>query len=152
VYKAIERCSIPVVDGLVEVDIADMLYKSRTRARANPRRDPPPPPAEQPEGHVSYDDARRRREAAEAAIAELKLATLAGSLVLREELDRSVFSAGRVMRDQLLSMAPRLAASLAPISDAKAIELRIAEEMRIALRAFAQQLRSGGMDGDGQPS
>lgn len=102
-----------------------------------------------------YWSSKTRRETAEAAIAELKLAELAGTLVLRDEVNRTLFVAARVMRDQMLAIAPRLAASLGPVTDPKLIELRIADEVRVALRAFAQQLRAGGLpdvdEGDGQP-
>lgn len=162
-YQAVKRCAIPVVDGLVDVEVADMLYERRTRARVNTRR--PPPPGVAPASDmgssergpidpaVSYDEARRRRETAEAKLAELKLAELAGTLVLRDQVNRAIFGASRVMRDQLLAMAPRLAATLAPITDAKTIEQRIDDEIRVALRAFAQQLRAGGFPegADGQP-
>jgi hypothetical protein len=159
-YQAVKRCAIPVVDGKVDSDIATMLYRRGTRVRANAKRQSdagtgtPAPEAGPPiSAVVSYDEARRRREAAEAAMAELKLAELAGTLVLRDKVNRTIFGASRVMRDQLLAMAPRLAATLAPITDAKTIELRIDEEIRVALRAFAQQLREGGPEGagDGQP-
>ncbi len=32
-YAAVQRCSIPVVDGLVDAEAATMLYRLRTRAR-----------------------------------------------------------------------------------------------------------------------
>lgn len=102
-------------------------------------------PAE--DGHregVSYEEARRRREVAEATTAELRLAELAGELVRRDAVNRLLFTASRVMRDQMLAIAPRLSASLAPMVDPKAIEMRIADEVRVALRALAQELRSGG--------
>lgn len=78
-------------------------------------------------------------------MAELKLAELSKSLVQRAAVDRVLFGAARVMRDQMLALAPRLAATVAPLSDPKTIELKIADEVRVALRAFAQQLRAGGM-------
>ncbi len=86
-------------------------------------------------------------------MAELELSKLAGTLVLREEVDRMLFGAARVMRDQMLAIAPRLAATLAPISDPAVIELRIGDEIRVALTAFAQQVRAGGLldVSDGQP-
>lgn len=163
-YQAVRRCSIPVVDGQVDADLADVLYRQRTRRRVNPRRPAEPPAAGRPTGGAgspdkepatTYDEARRRREVAEAALAELRLAEQAGTLVLREAVNRTLFVAARVMRDQMLAIAPRLAASLGPVTEPKLIELRIAGEVRVALRAFAQQLRTGGLpdvDGaDGQP-
>jgi hypothetical protein len=96
------------------------------------------------ETEVSYEEARRRREVADAYRAELRLAEEAGKLVRRDAVNRMLFTASRVMRDQLLALAPRLAATVAPITDAKAIELRLDEEIRVALWAFAQQQRADG--------
>lgn len=95
---------------------------------------------------MSYEEARRRREVADSRRAEIRLAEEAGELVRRDAVNRAIFGASRVMRDQLLAMAPRLAATLAPMTDAKAIQLRIDEEVRVALHALAQQLREGGFD------
>ena len=67
--------------------------------------------------------------------------------MLRSEVERVVFTAARVLRDQLLSIPPRLGATLAPIADQREIEERIAAELRVGLRAFAQQLRGIGLDG-----
>ena len=53
------------------------------------------------------------------------------------------------MRDQMQAIAPRLAAPLAALADPKAIELRIGEEIRVALQAFARVLRDGGFE-DGE--
>lgn len=110
------------------------------------------PPEDGHPGGVSYEEARRRREVAEATTAELRLAELAGELVRREAVNRLLFTAGRVMRDQMLAIAPRLSASLAPMVDPKAIEMRIADEVRVALRALSQEIRSGGysVDNDDQ--
>lgn len=77
-YKAVERCRIPVVDGKVDADVATLLYRRDTRSRARSNVDQKPalppdeaaPPGSTPTG--SFDDSRRRREAAEASIAELK--------------------------------------------------------------------------------
>ena len=101
-----------------------------------------------PANGASFWDAKLRRERAEATIAELKLAEMAGRLVLRSEVERLLFTAARVMRDQLLSIPPRLGATLAPLTDQRQIEERIAAELRVGLRAFAQQLRAGGFGGE----
>lgn len=132
---------------------------ARIQWEANRRRRPARPGAAQPQtaegegAHTAspsgegsdYWSAKTKREAAEAAMAELKLAELSKSLVQRAAIDRVLFGAARVMRDQMLALAPRLAATVAPLSDPKTIELKIADEVRVALRAFAQQLRAGGM-------
>lgn len=147
-HKAVRRCGIPVVDGKVDPAVADVLYRERTRQRMKPARSGESVTATASAGStpagVSYTEARRRREVAEATTAELRLAELAGTLVLREAVDRMLFLAARVMRDQMLAIAPRLAAPLAAMTDPKAIELRIGDDVRIALHAFARTLRDGG--------
>lgn len=166
VEKAAKAGRLTVFDGgLFDIAVARVQWdanRRRRRARPGAKR---PDAVEQTAadgagGSVSgegsdYWTSKTRRETAEAAIAELKLAELAGTLVLRDEVNRTLFVAARVMRDQMLAIAPRLAASLGPVTDPKLIELRIADEVRVALRAFAQQLRAGGLpdvdEGDGQP-
>jgi hypothetical protein len=37
-YTAVKRCGIPVVDGMVDADVATHLYRNRTRYRVNPKR------------------------------------------------------------------------------------------------------------------
>jgi hypothetical protein len=156
-YNAVKRCGIPIVDGLIDAEAATVLYRSRTQARMNPGRPAEVPAAavdEAPDGQedVSYTEARRRREVAEAKTSEIRLAELAGTLVLRENVNRTLFLASRVMRDQMLSIAPRLAATLATVNDSHLIEIRIGEEVRVALAGLAQVLRSGGLPdvSDGQ--
>ncbi|MGE3596654.1 MAG: hypothetical protein AB7N70_13985 [Dehalococcoidia bacterium] len=158
-YNAVKRCGIPIVDGTIDAEAATVLYRSRTQARMNPGRPaerevPAAAVDDEPEAQdgVSYTEARRRREVAEAKTSEIRLAELAGTLVLRENVNRTLFLASRVMRDQMLSIAPRLAATLATVNDPHLIELRIGEEVRVALAGFAQVLRSGGLPdvSDGQ--
>ncbi len=138
--------------GKFDPTVAKIQWETNRRRRPARPKDPAGGAAkidaagQSPSGEGSgYWVSKTRRETAEATIAELKLAELAGTLVLREEVDRMLFGAARVMRDQMLAIAPRLAATLAPISDASVIELRIGDEIRVALAAFAQQLRAGGL-------
>lgn len=158
VEKAAKAGRLTVFDGgLFDIAVARVQWdRNRKRRPARPGA-PRPDAGEQPAapadgvgGSASgegsdYWASKTRRETAEAAIAELKLAELAGTLVLRDQVNRTLFVAARVMRDQMLAIAPRLAASLGPVTDPKLIELRIADEVRVALRAFAQQVRAGGL-------
>lgn len=146
-YRAVKRCGIQIVDGLVDVEYADMLYKRHTRARVNPKRaqrmPEPEPDRTAPDGRVvTYDEARRRREIAEAQLAELKLAEAAGRLVARADVVRACFTASRVMRDQLMAASPRLAAAVVDLTDVVAVERTISSEHRAVLNAFATMLRA----------
>ncbi len=156
VRKAHAAGRLSSINGKFDPAVARIQWEAnRKRRPARPGASEPSaePPAtgsgKSPSGDGSdYWTAKTRRETAEASTAELKLAELAGTLVQRAQVDRMLFGAARTMRDQMLALPPRLAATLAPMSDPKAIELRIADEVRVALRAFAQQLRAGGF-GDG---
>lgn len=138
-------------DGLIDPVAGEAQWAANRRRQRRRHRDAPQvegaaasPAVAGAEGS-DYWSHKTRREKAEAQLAELRLAEQAGTLVLREAINRTLFLAARVMRDQMLAIAPRLAASLGPVTDPKLIELRIADEVRVALRAFAQQLRTGGL-------
>lgn len=146
VHEWAKKYAIPLVDGKLDLEVARVqwdVHRKRRTARAGG--DEPKGDGAKSGGGSDYWASKTRREEAEAKLAELKLAEMAGTLVLREEVDRTLFLAARVMRDQMLSIAPRLAAPLAAIADPKAIELRIGEDIRIALQAFARTLRDGGL-------
>jgi hypothetical protein len=142
-YKAIRRCSIDVVDGCVDPDIATVLYRRGTRPRANQKR------AQQEVSRlahdvapvavvaVSYDEARRRREAAEASMAELKEAELRGELVRRAAVEREMASRLVALRETLEALADRLSALVAAESDAQACRRLLRDEHRNALAAFS---------------
>lgn len=155
VRKAHAAGRLTSFDGKFDPAVARIQWEANRKRR---RADAPTRPAEgageqtasasSPSGGGSeYWASKTRRETAEASIAEMKLAELAGRLVLRAEVERVVFTAARVLRDQLLSIPPRLGATLAPITDQRQIEEKIAAELRVGLRAFAQQLRGIGLDG-----
>lgn len=150
VHEWVRKYSIPLVDRKLDLDVGRMqweVHRKRRPARSAAPESAVKPPAEggSESGDGSgYWASKTRREAAEAAIAEFKLAELAGTLVLREEVNRTLFGAARVMRDQMLAIAPRLAATLSAVSDPALIEARISDEVRVGLAAFAQQLRAGG--------
>jgi len=154
VRKAHATGRLSSINGKFDPAVARIQWEANRRRRPARPDAPEAPPSDggvartaSPSGEGSdYWSAKTKREAAEASIAELKLAELSGSLVQRDSVDRMLFGAARTMRDQMLALAPRLAASLAPMSDPKAIELKIADEVRVALRAFAQQLRAGGFE------
>ena len=81
-YQAVERCHIPVTDGQVDPLVATTLYKARTRRRV--KREPAEVADQhagnfgqhehdghdttEPSERISYEEARRRREAAEAPL------------------------------------------------------------------------------------
>jgi hypothetical protein len=148
-YDAVTRCEIPVTEGKVDPEYATHLYRRNTRQRANGNRpDPlangaqPVPPAgaggvESTTKVPGYDTSRARREAAEAAKAELQLAELAGKFLLRSEVDSAVFEIARALRDGLMNCARRIAADVAVLSTADECEAVIEREHRLLLESMA---------------
>ena len=87
-----------------------------------------------------YDDARTRREIAEANIAEIKEAELAGKVVEKTAVDKAFFEAARGLRDGMTNCSRRLAAEVATLSAPAECEEVIAKELRHLLDAFSKQL------------
>ena len=148
-YDAVTRCGIPVTDGKVDPEYATHLYKKHTRPRANGQRPDPMASGAQPNTPAGtggpesvtkvpgYDSSRARREAAEAAAAEIKLAEMSGRFLLKDDVDSAVFEAARALRDGLLNCARRIAADVAPLRTAEECEEVIEREHRILLESMA---------------
>ena len=148
-YDAVTRCGIPVTDGKVDPEYATLLYKKYTRPRANGQRAdplasgaPPSTPAGTggPESVAKvpgYDTSRARREAAEAAAAEIKLAEMTGQFLLKSDVDSVAFEAARALRDGLMNCARRIAADVAPLRTAEECEEVIEREHRALLASLA---------------
>lgn len=148
-YDAVKRCEIPVTDGKVDPEYATLLYQRNTRQRANGNRPDPLASAAQPRSSAGaggaesgakipgYDSSRARREAAEAAKAELQLAEMAGRFLVKAEADSAVFEIARALRDGLTNCARRIAADVAGLADADACEVVIEREHRQLLESLA---------------
>lgn len=151
-YDVVDRCEIPVTDGKVDPDYATHLYRKNTRQRVNGNRPDslangaqpgatagaggaggPESPAKVP----GYDSSRARREAAEAQLAELKLAEQAGQFLLKSDVDAAVFEAARALRDGLMNCARRIAADVAALATADECEAVIEREHRLLLESMA---------------
>jgi hypothetical protein len=92
VHKAVRRCSIPMTDGKLDPLVADVLWTARTdplqQRRSlgqNLRHSAPPTDGG---GPVVENDFRRRREAAEAKLAEITLAERERTLCNAAEAQR----------------------------------------------------------------
>ena len=151
-YDAVKRCAIPVTDGKVDSDYAAHLYQKHTRPRANGQRPgatSPGAPAASLAGaggaeHAAkvpgYDASRARREAAEAQLAEMKQAEMAGKFLLKEDVQAQVFEIARALRDGLTNCARRIAADVASMSTAGECEDAIDREHRALLESMAHSL------------
>jgi hypothetical protein len=145
-YNAIKRCGIPLVDGKVDPDVATTLYRKRTRARTNDRRPdatgpadapgtPGTPDAESPDG--SYWESRSRREAAEAELAEMKLAEQRRTLISVKAVSDQLALDYATTREGLLQLPSRLGSLLAAEGDPAAVERLLRAEIHQALTRLA---------------
>lgn len=149
-YAAVERCAIPVVDGKLDPDVAGVLYKKHTRARANGKSGANHAGAADAAGAAGgggaagavagYDTSRARREEAEAAIAEMKLAEMMGKYLVKEDVAASVFEIARALRDGLTNSARRIAADVAGLARAEDCEAVIDREHRALLESMTQAI------------
>ena len=145
------------VDGreLIEVAVADIQWQSNTRARvdsssaaivaASPAgrvggddfRDMIR--ANEVGGNTSYEEARRRRETAEANLAEMKQAEMEGKLILADAV-RSAWAAKITgARDALLQIPSRIAPVLAATTDLVEVTALLEAELRQALAELSTE-------------
>lgn len=153
-YDAIKRCEIPVTDGKVDADYATFLYQQRTRQRTNGNRPDSLADGAQPGSQAGaggpevkgkipgYDTSRARREAAEAAKAEIELDEMAGKFLLKSDVENCVFEVSRALRDGLTNCARRIAAEVAACTTTDACELVIDREHNALLESMSQALQS----------
>jgi len=138
-------------DKLIDPELADAQWQRNTRARVRsagadktiPTTNAPPIIAVS----VSYDEARRRRELAEASIAEMKQEELQGDLirldVIRSHLARKISA----MRDAFLQIPARLVPILVAETDPAKVHTLLEDEI---IRAMA--LVNGAADHKGTTS
>lgn len=158
VQKAIESGRISTVQdekGRAKIDpsVADIQWDNNTdpdqSARANAGRDVVPLKSGESasggkrEEGSRYWDAKTEREIVELDRARLALAKDSGQLVDKDGVRRAGFDSGRQLRDMVLAVPSRLAAELAAMDDARAIETRLSEELRKVLDAIAQLAQAG---------
>jgi hypothetical protein len=151
-YAAVTRCEIPVVDGKVDVEYATMLYHRHTRQRANPKRYGTASCAAPTAGAgggtgasraaavPGYETSRARREAAEAAQAEIKLDELAGRFLVKSEVHDQLFEIARSLRDGLMNCSRRIATEVAALASADECEDVIDREHQALLENMAHAL------------
>lgn len=164
VHKAVKSGRISLIDGLIDPDVADIQWAKNSRARIGSKAPQLGAPAErpddgdqlplesaglaaQPEAHApaaapaaqpdDYTTWRGRREAADAELAELRLAELRRDLISVAAVE-GVWSAMLAStREHLLQVRARLAPLLAAESDAFKIEQLLEGEHRKALETLA---------------
>jgi hypothetical protein len=161
VRKAIlaERITV-VMQGdrkMIDPEVADIQWAKNTRARADSRRpgaDQSPAKglgaanASEASGGAEldsgpkvpgYEQSRARREAAEAATAELNLAKALGLVIERDRAVTAVFTAFRSLRDGGMVLGRKLSAQAANLSDAREVQLLIEGAQRELFDTFARR-------------
>jgi hypothetical protein len=134
-------------DGLVDVDLARHAIANRVRpsGKTAGALTAPPPPAgngtfsgmQADAEQVSYMEAKRQRESAEAKIAQLKLRQMEGELVSIEKVRAASMRMARMLRDSVLGVPSRIAQTLASESDSHQIEQTLMASLRRALDDIA---------------
>lgn len=147
VRKAVAEGRITLIDGKIDPTVADIQWAANTRARVRNAGSDPAPIAPQPaagpiiandaDPRVSYEEARRRRELAEASIAEMKQAELAGDLIRIDAVRHALSSKVSAMRDSFLQIPSRLSPQLAATNDSIEIARLLEGEIRQALEQIS---------------
>ena len=122
-----------MADGTINVALADQMLGTA------PLLEPEAPP---PSGGPSYSAERARREAAEAHLAELKLAQQRGETLSRSDVARATFDIFRTLRDTLQALPARHADELAAETDPRLLAYRLREVLNGALASVAAKLNA----------
>ncbi len=142
VQKAVHSGRIsPNPDGLIDSERADAEWSAKTRPGQR-RAQPAPPAAREPAeaagaGGLDYFRARAIRESYLARLAKIEFEERIAKLINRDEVQVAAFTRGRVVRDNLLNIADRLAATLAAESDVDKVHRILSDEIRMALDVLA---------------
>lgn len=122
----------------IDVEVADREWVENTAPGMGS------PTHAQPKGFNSGDDvkpigsetlaaSKAKREAFLAELARLEYEQKAGTLVPIEDVQKEAFRIARIVRDNMLNIADRLAAELAAETNQFRVHTRLTEELRKAL-------------------
>jgi hypothetical protein len=89
---------------------------------------------------ATYQDARARREVADALRSELDVEKAAGRLVSKESMARGVHDAFQVLRDRIMAVPRSAAPGVVGMVDVREIELHMTRALREAFDGFEQQM------------
>jgi|SRR5579859_5458290 len=144
--KLVAKGVIPLIDGKIDPSVADL----KLRENVNPARskaaaaldgaagDEPAQKKPQQSDAGRFFKARADREEAGAARELLELQKLQGTLVERDQVERALFEASRMLRDLVLNVPKRVAGDVAGMSSAPEIEQKLTAELRRALEEFSK--------------
>ena len=167
VMAAAKRHGIPVDTSrstyTINADVADRLWAASVTQAPNAGKPgggahptaTTPPPLRMAAAGVAMLDAKERKEAALAGLAELRLEQAHGRLVDVAAAAKASAAALRVLRDRVLMVPVRVAAQVAATSDHKQVQALLDQELRVALAAgadaldrMAAEIAAGGLDAE----
>ena len=141
VQKALHSGRITAnADGLIDSERADAEWTAKTRPgqrRGRPVAAQAREPVEAPASGLDYFRARAIRESYLARLAKIEFEEKTAKLISRDEVQVAAFTRGRTIRDNLLNLADRLAATLAAESDADRVHQLLSAEIRQALEELS---------------
>ena len=111
----------------------DVTSQLSPMVESTPNMAAPQPPIGPAGKQPDFQKARAHREYYLAQLAEAEFHKVQGSQVELEAVKTGAFSAGRLLRDQLLGMPPQLAPELAAMTDPWEIERRLTAAIRASL-------------------
>ena len=148
VQKAIRSARITTTEsGSIDSDRADAEWNAKTRP-GQKRADRPeavanvapfvePSRSDSGNGGLDYFRARAVRENYLARLAKIEFEEKTAKLISRDEVQVAAFTKARTVRDNLLNIPDRLAATLAAESDSDKVHQMLTEEIRKALDDLA---------------
>ena len=132
VSKAILRCRIPLINGLLDPLVAETLWKARTDPDQQRRALGQQKPTEAVPAKLDglNTNWREQRDKAEAEIAQIELAKLKGSLVPSAENAKSASSLASAILQQMMSIPDRISAEFGVDDDhRRKLRHRLMEEI-----------------------
>lgn len=138
-------------DGRLPLDVALRTVRERIRPAGKAAAAAVPAVADKPAANKPAADAppadpaagfyvaRAAREASEAGIAALKLRQMQRELIDREAAVQAAFTAFRMLRNSITFMPRNLAGQLVGMTDPRAIQQRIEDQIRTVLDDFQRK-------------
>jgi hypothetical protein len=139
VQKALRSGRISTTaEGMIDSDQADGEWDAKTRpGQRQPDRGAPAATSGDPGSGLDYFRARAVRENYLARLAKIEFEEKTAKLVSRDEVQVAAFTKARTVRDNLLNIPDRLAATLAAETDADKVHQMLTTEIRKALDELA---------------
>lgn len=103
--------------------------------------DAPPDPSES--DAAAYMEARAQNERTRGRLMELELALRRGDLLPRVDVERDAFARGRMLRNRIQGIGPRIAAEVYGAKSLAECQRVLDRELRLALEALADEVRHG---------